>query len=76
MGIKLDKLFDYFPILKENVFVIRVYRNYKYTPDDKLIVYDLNNVECEKVTHIKTIYSVKNENFVCFREITEVIENE
>lgn len=76
LGIKLDKLFDYFPILKENIFVIRVYGNYKYTPDDKLIVYDLNNVECEAVTHIKTIYSVKNENFVCCREIMEVIENE
>lgn len=76
MGIKLDKLFDYFPILKENVFVIRVYGNYKYTPDDKLIVYDLNNVECEAVTDIKNIYSVKNEKFVCYGDIMEVIENE
>lgn len=75
LGIKVDKLFDYFQILKENFFVIRVYGNYKYTPRDELIVYDLKRVECEPIIHVKTIYSVKNKDFACCREITEVIKN-
>lgn len=76
LGIRVDKLFDYFPILRENFLVIRVYGNYKYTPKDELIVYDLKSVECEPITHVKTIYSVKNKDFACCREIMEVIENE
>ena len=76
LGIKVDKLFDYFPILRENFFVIRVYGNYKYTPKDELIVYDLKKAECEPITHVKTIYSVKNNEFACCRQIMEVIKNE
>lgn len=76
LGIKLDKLFDYFPILKENFFVIRIYGNYKYTPKDELVVYEMDSVGCEPITHVKTIYSVKNKDFACCRKIVEVIENE
>lgn len=76
LGIKVDKLFDYFPILRQNFFVIRVYGNYKYTPKDGLIVYDLKKAECEPITHVKTIYSVKNNEFACCRQIMEVIKNE
>lgn len=76
LGIKIDKLFEYFPILRENFFVIRIYGNYKYTPQDELITYDLKSAQCEPITHVKTIYSVKNENFACCRQIMEVIKNE
>lgn len=76
LGIKVDKLFDYFSILREQFFVIRVYGNYKYTPQGKLIVYDLKSVECDPVTHIKTIYSVKDRDFAQCRQIMEVMKNE
>ena len=76
LGVKVDKLFDYFPFLRDNFFVIRVYGNYKYTPKNDLFVYDLKNVECNPITHVKTIYSVKKPEFACCRQIVEVIENE
>lgn len=73
LGVKLDRLFDYFDILREGIKVIKVYGRYYKTPYIKFIPYDRKSKECEPIYHVKCIYLVKDNKYIVNRKLEEVI---
>lgn len=72
LGIKLDRLFDYFK-LDEDFKVIRVYGRYTKTPNIAFIPYDSKSERCEPIYNVKCIYLVKDSKYIVNRELMEVI---
>lgn len=73
LGIKLDKLFDYFGTLSSTIKAIKVYGRYIYTPERDFIPYDKNSKTCEPIYNVKCIYVVKDCDYIVNREFVEVI---
>ena len=73
LGVKLDRLFDYFKYLRDAFKVIRVYGRYVKTPYIRFIPYDKDSETCEPIYHVKCIYVVKDYEYIINRELMEVV---
>lgn len=79
LGIKLDKIFDFFGHIDDTFKVIRVYGQYKKTPKSGFMeyVYSGRHKNHDRpVGNIKCIYSVRDAAYATNRILMEVLENE
>lgn len=80
LGIKLDRIFDFFEVIDNTFKVVKVYGKYEKTPTRKFI--DSNYLgkrigTNDFPTHkVKCIYSVRDMNYIINRRLVEVVENE
>lgn len=78
LGVKLDKMFDFYKTIDDNFKVIRIFGKYENSMEMDFLVYQtqkhkVNNIVTNK---IKTVYCVRHYEYACNRELEGVEENE
>lgn len=73
LGIKIDRLFDFYDELNLQLKVIKVHAEYPYTPKRKFLNYSDSKNKVQATYKIKTIYSVRDEECITNQKLKEVI---
>ncbi len=78
LGVKLDRLFDFFKFIDESFKVIRVFGKYENSIETDFLIYQTkkDSSKVKLTNQIKTVYCVRNHEYVCNRILEEEIENE
>lgn len=78
IGIKLDKLFDFFKLVDDSFKVIRVFGKYENSIERNFLIYQTkkDNSSVKLTNKIKMVYCVRSCEYVRNRTLEEVVENE
>lgn len=78
IGIKIDRLFDFFKLIEDSFKVIRVFGKYENSIERDFLTYQTkkDSSSAKPTNKIKMVYCVRSYEYVCNRTLEGVFKNE